>query len=174
MFLQVFTRTGHFCRSVLWYVGFLTLNFDLQPHGDGPAYYPTVATLSLGSHTILDIFAYADDGSMSKEGSDPSHTPSKSRTYDSSTPLFSVLLPRRSLFILKDELYSGHLHGIAERTADTMEDLRKCINWEDISSRRSRWEMGDESDSVEKWYRTRRVSVTMRSVEKVLKNVVSR
>uniref|UniRef100_A0A8C4N9A9 AlkB homolog 6 n=1 Tax=Eptatretus burgeri TaxID=7764 RepID=A0A8C4N9A9_EPTBU len=28
----------------------------IMPHGDGPLYYPTVATMSLGSHTVLDFY----------------------------------------------------------------------------------------------------------------------
>lgn len=97
----------------------------------------------------------------------------RARSYNS-TPILSILLPRRSLFILTDDLYKGHLHGIAERKADTMEDLKRCINWDDISSRRSRWEMGEEEDKVQEWPRSRRVSLTMRSVEKVLKNLFAR
>lgn len=27
-----------------------------QPHEDGPLYYPTVSTISLGSHTVLDFY----------------------------------------------------------------------------------------------------------------------
>ena len=27
-----------------------------QPHEDGPLYYPTVSTISLGSHTVLDLY----------------------------------------------------------------------------------------------------------------------
>lgn len=27
-----------------------------QPHVDGPLYYPTVSTISLGSHTMLDFY----------------------------------------------------------------------------------------------------------------------
>lgn len=27
-----------------------------QPHEDGPAFYPTVSTISLGSHTLLDFY----------------------------------------------------------------------------------------------------------------------
>lgn len=27
-----------------------------QPHEDGPLYYPTVGTISLGSHTVLDLY----------------------------------------------------------------------------------------------------------------------
>lgn len=50
-----------------------------------------------------------------------------------------------------------------------MEDLKKCVNWEEVSSRRSRWEMGEEQDGVGEWKRERRVSLTMRAVEKVRK-----
>jgi alkylated DNA repair protein alkB homolog 6 len=32
----------------------------IMPHQDGSAYFPTVATLSLGSHTILDIYEYTE------------------------------------------------------------------------------------------------------------------
>lgn len=55
-----------------------------------------------------------------------------------------------------------------------MDDLKKCINWEDVSSRRSRWEMGEELDNVSEWPRSRRVSLTMRAVEKVLRNIFGR
>jgi len=27
-----------------------------QPHTDGPLYYPTVTTVSLGDHTVLDFY----------------------------------------------------------------------------------------------------------------------
>jgi hypothetical protein len=30
--------------------------FVFQPHEDGPLYYPTVSTISLGSHTLLDFY----------------------------------------------------------------------------------------------------------------------
>ena len=86
--------------------------------------------------------------------------------------MFSILLPRRSLFILRGELYANHLHGIAERHTDSLEELKKCINWEEVSSRRSRWEMGDESNETSEWPRGRRVSLTMRSVDKVMRNVL--
>jgi alkylated DNA repair protein alkB family protein 6 len=134
----------------------------VQPHEDGPAYFPTVTTLSLGSHTILDIFEYAseenDAGKDSTEGA---------RTYKTE-PAFSILIPKRSLFILRSDLYSQHLHGISARQTDSLEQLRKCVNWEDISSRRSRWELGDDTNDTSQWERTRRVSLTIRTVEKVL------
>jgi len=30
--------------------------FVNQPHTDGPLYYPTVTTVSLGDHTVLDFY----------------------------------------------------------------------------------------------------------------------
>lgn len=133
-----------------------------QPHEDGPAYFPTVTTLSLGSHTILDIFEYTEqdhsEGTAQSEGA---------KTYKTD-PVFSILIPRRSLFILRSDMYAKHLHGIAARTTDSLEELQKCVNWDDISSRRSRWELGDETNDTNAWERTRRVSLTVRTVEKVL------
>ena len=32
----------------------------ILPHEDGPAYYPIVATVSLGAHTVLDIYDKSD------------------------------------------------------------------------------------------------------------------
>lgn len=38
----------------------------IMPHEDGAAYYPAVATVSLGSYTLLDVYRWADE-----EGDDP-------------------------------------------------------------------------------------------------------
>jgi alkylated DNA repair protein alkB family protein 6 len=66
-------------------------------------YLPCVATLSLGSHTVLDF--------MQREESigDPS---------------FSLLLEPRSLFIQRDQVYRQYLHGIAECIADDLSEQR--------------------------------------------------
>ena len=175
LILQIFTWPRYLRKLEVanYQIGQLRLSLYHQPHEDGPAYFPTVATLSLGSHTVLDIFAHSDEENAPKAKGHGADLPTTSRAY-SPTPLMSILLPQRSLFILKGDLYQWHLHGIAERRADSLQDLKNCINWDDMSSRRSRWEMGEEADNVEKWERTRRVSLTMRSVEKVLKNVLAR
>ena len=34
----------------------------LQPHEDGDLYYPTVSTITLGSHTLLDFYHRLDSG----------------------------------------------------------------------------------------------------------------
>ena len=98
---------------------------------------------------------------------------SSSRAYKPK-PSCSILLPKRSLFVLRDDLYLSHLHGIAGRQSDSLDDLKKCVNWEEISSRRSRWEMGDEDNDTKEWPRGRRVSLTIRAVEKIFKNPFGR
>ena len=60
----------------------------IMPHTDGPAYYPIVSTLSLGSSAMLHFW-------------------DKSRT-----PEFSVFLPQRSLVIFIGDLYYEKLHSI--------------------------------------------------------------
>ena len=40
-----------------YYIQWLTpCCVGFQPHEDGPAFYPTVSTISLGSHTVLDFY----------------------------------------------------------------------------------------------------------------------
>jgi len=39
----------------------LTGSVASQPHKDGPLYFPTVTTLSLGCHTLLDFYKPCDD-----------------------------------------------------------------------------------------------------------------
>ena len=38
-----------------------------QPHTDGPLYYPTVTTVSLGSHTVLDFYKPLESDSSTAE-----------------------------------------------------------------------------------------------------------
>ncbi|XP_047647654.1 alpha-ketoglutarate-dependent dioxygenase alkB homolog 6 isoform X4 [Phacochoerus africanus] len=42
-----------------------------QPHEDGPLYYPTVSTISLGSHTMLDLYEprQPEDDDPTEQGS---------------------------------------------------------------------------------------------------------
>lgn len=72
-----------------------------QPHEDGPSYHPVVATLSLGTHTVMHYYRYAS----------PSDEAPGGRAIDS-TPILSLLLEPRSLVITTSALYTEHLHGI--------------------------------------------------------------
>ncbi|OCH92553.1 hypothetical protein OBBRIDRAFT_726611 [Obba rivulosa] len=84
----------------------------IMPHEDGPAYYPTVATLSLGSHTLFHYYRYKPD--IDPENTDGCET---GRAIDTQ-PILSVLLEPRSLIITQSSLYDSHLHGIDSITED--------------------------------------------------------
>lgn len=88
-----------------------------QPHQDGPAFRPLVATLSLGAPTILDLHHYVSPS----EPSPPMVAAPEAESGRSiaAVPLGHVLLMPRSLFILSGSLYSSHLHGIEARERDS-------------------------------------------------------
>ncbi|CAI4226494.1 unnamed protein product [Auanema sp. JU1783] len=79
----------------------------IMPHTDGPAYYPLVATVSLGSSILLDLYRKIDE----KKVESPSER-----------FVGSMLLERGSLFLMTDEAYSGHLHGIREVKEDVINE----------------------------------------------------
>ena len=84
-----------------------------QPHEDGPSYYPTVATISLGSHTVFHYYRYLPsnetlEGATTLDGGEDS---SRGRTIDP-VPIASVLLEPRSVIITMGDLYQKCLHGI--------------------------------------------------------------
>ncbi|CAL1533204.1 unnamed protein product [Lymnaea stagnalis] len=51
----------------------------IMPHEDGPLFYPTVSTISLGSHTMLDFYH-----PLNQEGIHQDSSPSSSVSHDSS------------------------------------------------------------------------------------------
>lgn len=77
----------------------------ILPHEDGPAYHPVVATVSLGSSAVLDLYL---KGNTEK-------------------PRARVLQEKRSLLITTGEMYYGWLHGISELEID--EQLEEVVNW---------------------------------------------
>lgn len=77
----------------------------ILPHTDGPAYSPWAAILSLGSAAVFDFWrdhAHAASGML---------------------PALSLLLPPRSLLIFSEDAYQKHLHGLADRSCDTLEGI---------------------------------------------------
>lgn len=82
----------------------------IMPHEDGPLYHPTVTTVSLGSHTLLDF--YSPVCSLEAEGPQT----------EESRFLFSLLVRPRSLLILQDDMYQRLLHGIQPREQDTLSE----------------------------------------------------
>lgn len=76
----------------------------LQPHQDGPSYFPVVAILSLGSPVVMDFTPHARLKLDSQEVIDKDSDGEK--WLDDHQP-FSVILMPRSLLIFKDKAYSG-------------------------------------------------------------------
>lgn len=83
----------------------------IQPHQDGPAYFPVVAILSLGSPAVMDFTPHSRLRSCTNNVEDAN---SDCRTSDigkdkffGEDRSFSIVLMPRSLLIFKDEAYSG-------------------------------------------------------------------
>ncbi|XP_069842728.1 alpha-ketoglutarate-dependent dioxygenase alkB homolog 6 isoform X2 [Dendropsophus ebraccatus] len=120
----------------------------IMPHEDGPLYYPTVTTISLGSHTLLDFYVPVNRQSSEEEDQVPMTEEQRN--------VLSLLLEPRSLFILREDLYKTYLHGIRPLTQDTLD--HKVANLDQC-----RAQVGETLT------RRTRVSLTIRHVPKVLK-----
>jgi len=79
----------------------------IMSHFDGPLFYPTITTISIGSHTVLEFHRPRSD--------DENTEPSKE-------PAFKLLVEPRSLLILKDDLYHRYMHSISEIEEDNLKD----------------------------------------------------
>ncbi|KAF8600855.1 hypothetical protein BDV93DRAFT_538646 [Ceratobasidium sp. AG-I] len=84
----------------------------ITPHQDGPAYHPVVATLSLGSHTVMEYYQY-QPASASDSDIGTNTTPGRSGRAVNPSPALRLLLEPRSLVITHGDLYTQHLHGIS-------------------------------------------------------------
>ncbi|KAJ3236965.1 Alpha-ketoglutarate-dependent dioxygenase alkB 6 [Chytriomyces hyalinus] len=119
----------------------------IMPHTDGPAFKSAVATVTLGSHCVLDFY-HKDKGA--------------GRDVD---PDFSLLLQPRSLVIIHDDLYNNYLHGIKEVTQD-MVQKSSVLNWADTGMDTDEL-LGDCGAAV--LLRETRVSLTFRVAAKLSK-----
>ncbi|MBA0800515.1 hypothetical protein Gohar_010941, partial [Gossypium harknessii] len=92
-------------------------NQGIMPHQDGPAYYPVVAILSLGSPVVMDFTPHSRLNSCKStvmESVVDKTSDVKAAEIEGNDGLdkhqpFSVLLMPRSLLIFKDDAYSGKL-----------------------------------------------------------------
>ena len=118
----------------------------IHAHEDGDAYHPVVATVSLGSHIVLDINPKLNDAKGER----------RERAQG-----WRVLQEPRSLLITTGKLYTECLHGIGEVTVD--EDLGEetIANWNLLGDRTAF--AGGQAD------RERRISLTFRDVIRVKK-----
>ncbi|XP_040832331.1 alpha-ketoglutarate-dependent dioxygenase alkB homolog 6 isoform X2 [Ochotona curzoniae] len=121
----------------------------IMPHEDGPLYYPTVSTISLGSHTVLEFYEprHPEDDAPTEQ---PRPLP---------RPIASLLLEPRSLLVLRGRAYTRLLHGIAATRVDVLEATSLPCNAAACPSALP----GARLD------RSTRVSLTIRRVPRVLR-----
>ncbi|KAK4948030.1 hypothetical protein LTR10_013084 [Elasticomyces elasticus] len=115
----------------------------IMPHEDGPAYNPITATVSLGSHTVLEIYQ------KNKHGEREAH------------PSWRLLQEPRSLLITTGEMYVETLHGISETQTDENLNSETIANWDLVEHKEDY-----ASGTVQ---RGTRISLTFRDVAKVAK-----
>ncbi|KAL4974437.1 hypothetical protein BDW66DRAFT_139815 [Aspergillus desertorum] len=125
-----------------------------MPHEDGAAYYPLVATVSLGGVVVLDL--YEKDNHSSCNGDDDDDEGNGGQTRQ---PKYRILQERRSLLVTRGGIYRDYLHGIAERHKEETLRPDSICNWELL---------GDVEQFAEGCCERRtRVSLTYRDVLKV-------
>lgn len=131
-----------------------------MPHEDGAAYYPLVATVSLGAPIVLDLYEkHSVHQRARNETEEVIEAEIVKTTGHSGRPQFRILQERRSLLITRGRIYTDYLHGIAETVRDENLTADSICNWSLLG----------ETDSYQAgWYqRETRVSLTYRDVLKV-------
>ena len=112
----------------------------IMPHLDGPLYSPVVVNVSLCSHTIMNFY---------EPILDKSEDTNLEKRYK-----FSFLLEPQSLLCLQHDMYSDVLHGIENKCSDEI----RCENIKNMDIK-----------SGTTFVREKRVSLTIRQVEKILR-----
>ena len=97
-----------------------------MPHTDGPMFYPTICTISLGSHAVLDFYSESDKVASTEEPDREARTDKQDRAASTGEEnkvvdktrrhVTSLLVKPRSLLVLKEKMYHELLHGISEVT----------------------------------------------------------
>ncbi|XP_029427407.1 alpha-ketoglutarate-dependent dioxygenase alkB homolog 6 [Rhinatrema bivittatum] len=126
----------------------------IMPHEDGPLYFPTVTTISLGSHTLLDFYHPISRGQHRADEQVTTPQTEQDRYF------LSLLVEPRSLLVLGEDMYSCYLHGIRPATSDVITE--NVANVASCSSYRDK-----------PLPRETRVSLTIRYVPKVLRTTIS-
>ena len=79
----------------------------IMPHLDGDLFYPTISTISLGSHTVMHFY----EQDLGEENNVKSLHERR---------VCSLFIEPRSLLVLKNDMYNKYLHGIEEVSEDTL------------------------------------------------------
>lgn len=132
-----------------------------MPHLDGPLFYPTITTISCGSHSVLEFLEATDINPEFSETLMSTNRNSGEEEIDAKSSrkiICKLLIERRSLLILKDDMYHKYLHAISEIDEDVINEnvanLQHCSH---------SYKLGD------KIKRETRVSLTIRHVPKTSK-----
>ncbi|CAL5423703.1 unnamed protein product [Camellia sinensis] len=160
-------------------------NQGIMAHQDGPAYFPVVAILSLGSPVVMDFTPHSSlqlctntlTNNVDDKLSDGAFDGETEKWLDDHLP-FSVLLMPRSLLIFKDKAYSDYLHGIKD---SEVQQYDKAVNVDEILKYNGVNQALSEPDKafelnrigdVNTLHRLKtRVSLTCRVVSRVHKNL---
>ncbi|KAL4810726.1 hypothetical protein BDV18DRAFT_155338 [Aspergillus unguis] len=102
----------------------------IMPHEDGGAYYPLVATVSLGGVVCLDLYP-----KYNIQGHEGENEPARQ-------PAYRILQERRSLLVTRASIYRDYLHGIAEREKEENLTADSICNWDLL---------GDKEQFVDGW-----------------------
>lgn len=116
----------------------------IMPHVDGPTYAPITATVSLTSHTILNIYEKNEQGERA------------------ASPRWRILQEPRSLLITTGDMYKNTLHGIDEVEKDDNLGPESVVNWSMLGDRTAFAQGSAERAGT-------RISLTYRDVLKVRK-----
>ncbi len=109
----------------------------IDPHKDGCVYHPTVATITLGAHAVLDLSRKeVGEGKGEYVG--------------------SLLQTPRSCLVTSGVVYTDYLHGIEAKDFDELK-MKNVLNWDLVP-------VSWHSDRLE---RGTRVSLTFRDVVSV-------
>ena len=134
----------------------------IMPHEDGAAYAPVVATVTLGSHCVLDLYEKRDLDETDTDGEDSTSVLTSS---DKKQPRYRILQERCSLLVTRGSAYKSLIHGIADVHEDRDLDVDHVVNWHLLSDHPA-YESGTKTREL-------RISLTFRDVIKV-SNVGSR
>lgn len=121
----------------------------IMPHEDGDAYFPVVATVSLGGSLVLDVTEKRKtDGEVATEDL-------------KELKRWRVLQEPRSLLLTTGSAYTDTLHGIAEITEDSNLGPETVANWSLLGDPKTIEANGGCNTRAD------RISLTYRDVKKV-------
>ncbi|KAK9273760.1 hypothetical protein L1049_018570 [Liquidambar formosana] len=165
-----------------------------MPHQDGPAYFPVVAILSLGSPVVMDFVPHSrlklctntlsydiednnSDGGAFEIETDKAFEIETDKWVDNHHP-FPVLLMPCSLLLFKDKAYSDYLHGIKDSEVQQYDGAVNVTEAsehhrlvEPLSSSEKAIEVTNTGHLKSIHRTTNRISLTCRVVLKVHKNL---